>query len=105
MADLLDGDGLDEVLVLGSGTAEVDALEQVLHHRAHLTELAAQALLQGIRGERIGLVGHDLIDELLCMEKHGLSCPPSNRCHAGTSAPPCSCDDRHEQHRCNICAS
>ena len=23
----------------------------------------------------------------------------------GASAPPCSCDDRHEQHRCNICAS
>jgi hypothetical protein len=71
MADLLGGDGLNEVLILGGGTAEVDALEKVLHHRAHLAELAAQALLEGIRGEGVRLVRHDLIDEFLHVEKHG----------------------------------
>ena len=51
--------------------AEVDALEQVLHHRAHLAELAAEALLQGVGGGGIRLVGGDLVDQLLDVQVHG----------------------------------
>ncbi len=44
---------------------KLNALEQVLHHRPHLAELAAEALLQRVGGGRIRLVGDDLVDELL----------------------------------------
>ena len=53
------------------GAAEVECLEQVLHHRAHLAELAAEALLQGVGGGRVRLVGHDLVDQALDVHEHG----------------------------------
>jgi hypothetical protein len=40
VTDLLGGNGLDQVLIWGGGAAEIDALEEVLHHRPHLAELA-----------------------------------------------------------------
>ena len=55
------------------GPAEVDALEQVLHHRAHLAELAAEALLQRVRGCGVRLVLLDLVDESLHVEVHDAS--------------------------------
>ena len=74
VTDLLGADALDEVLVgLRLRPAEVDGLEQVLHHRAHLAELTAEALLQGVGGGGIGLVLHDRVDELLKVEVHGVS--------------------------------
>ena len=48
-----------------AGAAEVHRLEEVLHHGAHLAELPAQTFLQGIGGGGIGLVGNDLVDQLL----------------------------------------
>jgi hypothetical protein len=67
MADLFGADALQEILVwLGCRVAtKVHALEQVLHHRPHLTELATQALLQCVGSGGIRLVDHDLVDELL----------------------------------------
>ena len=75
MADLLGADALQQILVrLGRRVAaEIDALEQVLHHCPHLAELAAQAFLQGVRGGRIRLVGRDLVDQQLHVQVHG--CP------------------------------
>ena len=67
VADLLGADTLEQILV-GLGrriAAEVDALEEVLHHRAHFAELAAETLLQRVRGGGIRLVDSDLVDELL----------------------------------------
>ena len=54
----------------GRVAAEVDALEQVLHHRPHLAELAAQTFLQGVGGGRIRLVDGDLVDQLFCVQVH-----------------------------------
>jgi len=45
--------------------AEVHALEQILHHRAHFTELPAQTFLQCVRRSRIRLIDSDLVDQLL----------------------------------------
>ena len=67
VADLFGADALEQILV-GLGrrvAAEVHALEQVLHHRAHLAELATEAFLQRVGCGGIGLVDGDLVDELL----------------------------------------
>ena len=88
VADLLGADALDQVAVrLRRRAAEVDALEQVLHHRPHLAELAAEPLLQGVGGGRIRLVLLDLVDQMLHVEVHGSSfgvVPPL--CSAGDPA-------------------
>ena len=67
MADLFGADALQEILVrLGCRVAaKVHALEQVLHHRPHFTELATQAFLQRVGSGGIRLVDDDLVDELL----------------------------------------
>jgi len=44
---------------------EVDGLEQVLHHCAHLAELTTQTFLQRVRRRRIRLVDRDLVDQKL----------------------------------------
>jgi hypothetical protein len=74
VADLLGADALQQVLVrLALRSAEVDRLEQVLHHRPHLAELAAQTLLERVRGSRVRLVGLDLVDQSLHVQVHGVS--------------------------------
>ena len=67
MADLFGADALQEILVwLGCRVApKVHALEQVLHHRPHFTELATEALLQRVGSGGIRFVDDDLVDELL----------------------------------------
>ena len=72
MADLLGANALKQILI-GLGrcvTAKVDALKQVLHHGAHFAELAAESLLECVRGGGIRLVDGDLVDELLSMQVH-----------------------------------
>lgn len=82
MADLLDADALDEIFVRLSFAAEVEALEEVLHHRAHIAELPAEAFLQGVGGGRVRLVGGDGVDKFLDVKEHGLL-PRSMRCRSG----------------------
>jgi hypothetical protein len=79
--DLLGPDPVEQVTEgLGRRAAEVEALEQVLHHRAHLAELATQPLLQGVGRGGIRLVGLDLVEHALHVEEHeyGLSWSCSN---------------------------
>ena len=74
VADLLGADALEQVAVgLGLRSTEVDALEQVLHHRPHLAELTAEPLLQGVGGGRVRLVGLDVVDQSLHVQVHGIS--------------------------------
>ena len=71
MADLLGAHPVEQVLVrLARRTTEVERLEQVLHHRAHLAELPAQALLQRVGCGRIRLVRDDLVDQALHVHEH-----------------------------------
>ena len=71
VADLLGAHAVEQVAErLARRPAEIEALEQVLHHRAHLAELTAQPLLQGVRGRRVRLVRDDLVDQALHMEEH-----------------------------------
>ena len=64
MTDLLGADSLDQIAVrLGRSPTKVHGLEQILHHRAHLAELSTEALLEGVRGGRIGLVGGNVVNE------------------------------------------
>jgi len=64
MTYLLHADPVQRVLVRlgGNITAKVDALEQVLHHRPHLTKLTAQPLWKGVPGSGIRFVDDDLVD-------------------------------------------
>jgi hypothetical protein len=72
VADFLRADTLQQILVrLGAGVAaEVYALEQVLHHRPHFTELAAETFLERIGGGGIRLVGQNFVDQQLCVQIH-----------------------------------
>src|SRR5690606_10820151 len=67
MANFLKPDPLDEVMVRLAITAEIETLEEELHHRAHFTELPAQAFLEGIGGRWIRLVDDNRIDQILGM--------------------------------------
>ena len=69
MADLFGADALQQILIgLGRRIAtEVDALEQILHHRPHFAELPTKAFLKCVGSSWIWFVDDDLIDELLCM--------------------------------------
>jgi len=74
VADLLSADALDQVAVgLALRAAEVHRLEQVLHHRAHLTELATQPFLQRVRRSRIRLIRCNFVDQALDMQVHGIA--------------------------------
>ena len=69
--DLLGAHAVEQVLVrLARRPAEVERLEQVLHHRPHLAELTAQTLLEGVGGGRVRLVGDDLVDQTLDVHEH-----------------------------------
>jgi hypothetical protein len=72
VADLLGAHSLEQILVrLGRRVApEVHALEEVLHHGAHLAELATETLLQSVGRCGIRLVDGDLVDELLGVQVH-----------------------------------
>jgi hypothetical protein len=72
VADLLGADALQQILVrLGACVAaEVDALEQVLHHRPHFSELPAKTLLECVSGGGIRLIGQNLVDQQLRVEVH-----------------------------------
>ena len=69
---------------LGRGVAaEVDALEQVLHHRAHLTEVPTQALLQGVGCCRVWLVNAVSSSPSSCAAAAGGDPPGQGRPHLG----------------------
>ena len=72
MADLFCADALQQILVglRRRVAAEVDALEQVLHHRPHFTELATKAFLKCVGSGWIWLVDDDLVDQLLGVQVH-----------------------------------
>ena len=57
--------------------AGIEALEKILHHRAHLSELAAEALLKNVGSCGIRFVRSDRVDEVLNVEKHTLGIRPS----------------------------
>ena len=48
MTYLFDGNTLDKVAEGSSVSPEIETLKQILHHRSHFAELAAQAFLQCI---------------------------------------------------------
>lgn len=63
MANLFGAYALEQVLIrFGCGiSAEIDALEQILHHGAHLAELPAQPFLKRICRRRIGFVDGNFV--------------------------------------------
>ena len=73
---LFGADALQQILVRLGGLipAHVDAPEKELHHRAHLTELSAQAFLQCVGGRRIWLVGKDVVDQHIGVPVPASSC-------------------------------
>jgi hypothetical protein len=73
VAYLLGADAVNEVAVGLGLAAEVEALKEILHHRAHLGELAAETLLESVGRRRIGLVVDDRVDQFLDVEEHGHS--------------------------------
>jgi hypothetical protein len=72
VADFLRADTLQQILVrLGVRVAaEIYALEQLLHHRPHFAELAAETLLERVSGGGIRLVGQNFVDQQLSMQVH-----------------------------------
>ena len=72
VADFFDADALDEILKRLRIPARIEALEEILHHRAHLSELAAEALLKNVGSGRIRFVRIDRVNQILNVEKHTL---------------------------------
>ena len=63
-------DALDEIFKRLRVPAGIEALEEILHHRAHLPELSAEALLKNVGSCGIRFVRGDRVDEVLNVEKH-----------------------------------
>ena len=62
MRDFFHGDALNQIQIGLAVSSKIKALKQVLHHRAHLSELTAQPFLQGVGSGRIRFIGDDGID-------------------------------------------
>ena len=72
MADFFDAYALNEILKRLRIAPCVEALEEILHHRAHLSKLPAEALLKNVCSRRIRFVRSDRVDQVLNVEKHTL---------------------------------
>ena len=90
VAYLLGADAVDEVAVGFRLAAKVEALEEVLHHRAHLGELAAEPFLEGVGRRRVRLVVDDRVDQFLHVEEHCHSFRPACYQSAFTRGSPAS---------------
>lgn len=62
MRDFFQCNTLDQIVIRFSVATKVEALKQILHHRPHFPELAAQTFLQCIGCGGIRFVGGDRID-------------------------------------------
>jgi hypothetical protein len=62
VADFFDADALNEIFVRCCLPTRVEALKEVLHHRPHFAELAAQSFLKRVCRRRIRFIRDDVVD-------------------------------------------